>query len=80
MDRLSLLDTEYCFNLAIDSQGLGVISGSFNIPVGQRAVVAVSKDIVSVSPPRNLPLRMQDFTTSISTEVDQKKILKNDLR
>lgn len=50
MDRLSLLDTEYCFNLAIDSQGLGVISGSFNIPVGQRAVVAVSKDIVSVPP------------------------------
>lgn len=79
MDRLSLLDTEYCFNLAIDSQGLGVISGSFNIPVGQRAVVAVSKDIVSV-PPRNLPLRMQGFTTSISTEGDQKKVSKNDLR
>lgn len=55
MDRLSLLDTEYCFNLAIDSQGLGVISGSFNIPVGQRAVVAVSKDIVSVSPPGTYP-------------------------
>ncbi len=55
MDRLSLLDTEYRFNLAINSQGLGLMSGSFNIPLGQRAVVAISKDIVSVPPPELIP-------------------------